>query len=151
MRSISDRLLQINPNKEYRPFDTLRAAPRDSHEIVLNDGRVSGRRFLKGRRVYLKDAGGRGLVGRGTVLEERQPRAMPPWQQQFLLLPYDPDQERALIQVDKLVEPPLSRTRLQKYPVFSEATLFKDDKDTQGAVFRVATPTADVLDRLIGF
>ena len=62
-----------------------------------------------------------------------------------------PTQERAIIHVDTLIDPRLSRTQLQMDPVISKAKFFRNNNNITGTVFYVDSATADALDRAIGF
>jgi hypothetical protein len=129
-----DFVLQIGA--EYQLSGALAHLPSGSRELVLNDGK--NKPYLqKGRRVYLWESGGRGLVGRGAVMNERSRRSMPVWQQQFFTPPnlHDPDQPKAVISVDVILDPPLSSGQLRNDSVVAQAKFFKNPKDAQGTVF----------------
>jgi hypothetical protein len=142
-----DFLLQIRPT-EFRLYDAINRMSEGTTNILLADGTVRNRRLRQGGLVYLWDAG-QGLVGRGTVLEERAPRPMPAWQQPFSTAESPaPNAQRAVIRVDLRLNPPLSRSRIQQDPVLVKAKFFKNLQNIQGAVFYVDSEAAKALERL---
>jgi hypothetical protein len=142
-------LLQINP-KEFRLYDALRQLPVDC-EIVLSDKPAKNRHLLEGRRVYLWQAGDQGgLVARGTVLRESDKRPMPEWQHQFCVSGSpDPNQKRAIIRVDLRLKTPLTRAEIRQDQVLCEKPFFRNEKGTEGTVFRPDSGAGAALDRLI--
>jgi len=144
-------VLQIHPKKEYRLYDALWHFPTGTHEIILGEGNKPKPRLLQGRSVYLWEAGGRDLVGRGTVLNEKKPLPMPDWQRAFSLSPQGPDPTtpRSVINVNLRLDPPLSRARIQQDPILADATFFRNRTNPTGTVFYVKGETAGALDRLI--
>jgi hypothetical protein len=148
---MNDFVLQIKCDTKFRLHEALRHIPEGEREITLNDGSDDRRRLHQDRRVYLWEAGagGRDLVGTGTVLAERNPRPMPNWQHAFLQEPHDPSQKKAVIRVDVRLDPPVSRAQVLKDPQLAAAPFFGNSRNVQGAVFKVEPRTAAALDRLI--
>ncbi len=143
-------VFQINPKTEYRLWEALHHMPERANTIVLGDGSGNLRLTKNGATVYLWEAGGTGLVGRGTVAEVTAPRPMPEWQRAYFSgKSHNPDESRAVIQVDTLLKSPIPRGKIRKHAALADQSFFKNEKDIQGTVFHVSPEAGDALDRLI--
>jgi hypothetical protein len=74
-------LFQLMPSV-FRLDDALHHLPPGTPELVLSTG-DSRRNLPRDGTVYLWEGEGRDLVGKGTVLSEKQLRPQPNWQHKF--------------------------------------------------------------------
>ena len=143
-------LLQIK-RSVFRIYDAIHHLPPGMRELVLTPGEDRRRKLPQGGTVYLWEAEGRDLVGKGTVRSDRQSRPQPKWQYQFNAAPGEPNPtaERVVIRVDLRLDPSISRNQIQQNPVLANATFFKNATNVQGSIFNVEPEVAEALDNLI--
>lgn len=146
---MKDFVLQIDP-RQFKLSESLKNLPANGN-LVLGVGDKIHRGLTKGSRVYLWETRGRDLVGRGTVVEDSDPREMPEWQHQHVTSDSEDKKttDRVVIGVDARLDPPLSREILQQNRVLQSATFFKNKTNTSGTIFNVAPDASVALDDFI--
>lgn len=134
-RHMSDTFIfQMNP-KEYRIWDALQHVGEHDNIIVLGPRR--SRLLNKGSTVYLWQAANTGLVARGTVLEKKAPKDMPPWQHQF---GDHGTGDRVVIRVDSVGKRPVSLDEIRRNPILRRAPFFRN-RSQQGTLFHFDVPS----------
>jgi len=143
-------LLQYRTS-EYRVFDALQSLSRSNDLLTVGVGNQSRPNLVPGSRVYLWEAGGRDLVGRGVAITRVEQRDMPQDLRSFLANPhqYDPTEPRVVIRIDCVFTTPISRKHLQQDVVVAKAPFFRNKANSQGSYFFVDPDVSHSLDRII--
>lgn len=144
-------LLQMNPNKEFRLYEAIHNIPLETDEIVLYPGRSHTGHLIRGTKIYLWEAGGRDLVGEGTIIQNVRPTAMPTWQHRHYIgkATLDPKQPRVIVRIEKLFTPRIKREQIQGNTVLANATFFNYKSNTTGTCFQIRPDAARELAALL--